>query len=689
MEIKYVTTTCPYCGAGCTFNLVVKDGKISGVQPCQRGPVNEGKLCPKGIFGWEFIVSEDRLKTPLIKDKATGEFKPATWDEALTVIAENFKKYSPEEIAVISSARCCNEDNYAMQKFSLIVLKTPNVDHCARLCHAPTVAGLNMVFGSGASTNSFDDLAIADFVFIIGSNNFEAHPLAGRRIMQAKEKGAHILVCDPRVTPTAKQADLHIQHYPGTDIQLLNCLMKQIIERGWVDEEFVKNRTNGYEELKACVTQDKYSIENTSVVCGVPAEKIEQALEWLHECQHKTAFVHCLGITQHTVGVDNVRSIAFVQTLLGNIGKPGCGVNALRGQNNVQGSCDMGALPNVYAGYLKVTDPEAAKKVAAYWGVDEIPNGKLGLHIPEMLETFEEHPDKLKCLYLMGENPVMSDPNSKGVEQAMKNCEFLVVQDIFETETTKYADVVLPGSCYAEEDGTQTNAERRVQRFRKAADAPGESKLDWEIMKMIAEKMGYGQYFQWQTSEDVFNEMRGITPQYAGITYAKLEGDGIQWPCPTEDHPGTPILHIDKFAGMPDGKAKLEAIEHRPPAEVIDDEYPIWLTTGATIWHWPSGSMTRRCEQLDRDAPTAWLEMNPADAAKKGIADGEKVILYSRRGEVAVNARITPLIKEGVFFMPFHFTEARANLVTNTAYDPVSRTPEFKVCAVNVKKMEA
>ena len=292
MEIKYVTTTCPYCGAGCTFNLVVKDGKISGVQPCQRGPVNEGKLCPKGIFGWEFIVSEDRLKTPLIKDKATGEFKPATWDEALTVIAENFKKYSPEEIAVISSARCCNEDNYAMQKFARIVLKTPNIDHCARLCHAPTVAGLNMVFGSGASTNSFDDLAIADFVFIIGSNNFEAHPLAGRRIMQAKEKGAHILVCDPRVTPTAKQADLHIQHYPGTDIQLLNCLMKQIIERGWVDEEFVKNRTNGYEELKACVTQDKYSIENTSVVCGVPAEKIEQALEWLHECQHKTAFVH-------------------------------------------------------------------------------------------------------------------------------------------------------------------------------------------------------------------------------------------------------------------------------------------------------------------------------------------------------------------------------------------------------------
>jgi len=687
MEVKYVTTTCPYCGTGCSFNLVVKDGKIIDAQPSQRSPVNEGKLCPKGVYGFEFINSPDRLTTPLIKKD--GKQVPATWDEALAVIAENFGKYKPEEIAVISSARCCNEDNYAMQKFARVVLKTPNVDHCARLCHAPTVAGLNMVFGSGASTNSFMDLANCSLAFIIGSNNFEAHPLAARRIMQAKKKGAKVIVCDPRLTPTAKQADLHIQHYPGTDIQLLNCLMKNIIENDWVDHEFVDNRTNGYEELKACVTQDKYSLENTAKVCGVPVEKLQLALQWLRENQHKTAFVHCLGITQHTVGVDNVRSIAFVQTLLGNIGKPGCGVNALRGQNNVQGSCDMGALPNVYAGYLSVNNPEAAKKVADFWGVTDLPSGKLGLHIPEMLETFEHEPEKLKCLYLLGENPVMSDPNSKGVEKAMENIEFFVVQDIFETETTKYADVVLPGSCYAEEDGTQTNAERRVQRFRKAQDAPGEAKLDWEIMKMIAAKMGYGDKFAWETSEDVFNEMRKITPQYAGITYAKLEGDGIQWPCPTEDHPGTPILHITSFAGMPDGKAKLQAIEHRAPAEVIDAEYPFWLTTGATIWHWPSGSMTRRCAQLDRDCPTAWLEMNKKDAAKLGIADGEKVLLSSRRGEVAVAARVMDDIKEGVFFMPFHFIEARANLVTNTAYDPVSRTPEYKVCAVKVTKQEA
>jgi len=284
---------------------------------------------------------------------------------------------------------------------------------------------------------------------------------------------------------------------------------------------------------------------------------------------------------------------------------------------------------------------------------------------------------------------MLSDPDLNHVQEALENTEFLVVQDIFETETTKYADVVLPGSCYAEEDGTQTNAERRVQRFRKAQDAPGEAKLDWEIMKMIAAKMGYADKFAWETSEDVFNEMRKITPQYAGITYAKLEGDGIQWPCPTEDHPGTPILHITSFAGMPDGKAKLQAIEHRAPAEVVDAEYPFWLTTGATIWHWPSGSMTRRCAQLDRDCPTAWLEMNKKDAEKLGIADGEKVLLSSRRGEVAVAARVMDDIKEGVFFMPFHFIEARANLVTNTAYDPVSRTPEYKVCAVKVTKQEA
>ena len=689
MDVKFVTTTCPYCGGGCSFNLVVKDGKIIDTQPSQRSPVNQGKMCPKGVFGFEFITSPDRLTTPLVKDKATGKQRPATWDEALTVIAENFKKYKPEEMAVISSARCCNEDNYAMQKFARVVLHTPNIDHCARLCHAPTVAGLANVFGSGASTNSFNDLAIADLVFIIGSNNFEAHPIVARRIMEGKRKGAKIIVCDPRNTPTAKHADLHIQHFPGTDIQLLNCMMKYIIEHDWIDKEFVENRTKGYEDLKKCVTQDKYSVENTAKVCGVPAESIMQAINWLHEFQHKTAFVHCLGITQHTVGVDNVRSIAFIQTILGNIGKPGCGVNALRGQNNVQGSCDMGALPNVYAGYLKVTDPAAAKKVAEYWGVDEVPNGKLGLHIPEMLETLEEHPDKLKCLYLLGENPVISDPNSKAVEKSMENCEFLVVQDIFQTETSKYADVVLPGSCFAEEDGTQTNAERRVQRFRKAADAPGESKLDWEIIKMIAEKMGYGDKFKWETSEDVFNEMRKITPQYAGITYAKLEGDGIQWPCPTEESKGTAILHVKEFAGMPEGKAQLAAIEHRAPAEVVDSEFPLWLTTGATIWHWPSGSMTRRCKQLDKDCPTAWLEISPADAAKYGFVDEEKVTLYSRRGEVNVNLRITPNIKEGVLFMPFHFIEARANLVTNTAYDPVSRTPEFKVCAVNIKKLEA
>ena len=689
MDIKYITTTCPYCGAGCSLNLVVKDGKVIDTAPSQRGPVNQGKLCPKGIFGFEFINSPDRLTTPLIKDKKTGEQKPATWDEALTLIAENFAKYKPEEFAVISSARCCNEDNYAMQKFARVVLKTQNIDHCARLCHAPTVAGLAKVFGSGASTNSFDDLAIADLVVIIGSNNLEAHPLAGRRIMEAKKRGAHIVVCDPRVTPTAKQADLHIQHFPGTDIQLLNCFMKCMIENDWIDHEFVEKRTLGYEDLKKCVTQDKYSFENTSAVTGVPVDVLKTAAEWLHECTHRTAFVHCLGITQHTVGVDNVRSIAFLQTILGNIGIPGCGVNALRGQNNVQGSCDMGALPNVYSGYQSVMNPDAAKRVAAYWGVDEVPEGKLGLHIPEMLETLYEHPEQVKCMYLMGENPVMSDPNSRMVEKAMENCEFLVVQDIFETETSKYADVVLPGACYAEEDGTQTNAERRVQRFRKAQNPPGDAKQDWEIMKMIAEKMGCGKYFAWEKTEDVFNEMRKITPQYAGITYAKLEGDGIQWPCPSEDHPGTAILHVKEFAGMPEGKAQLEGIEHRPPAEVIDAEYPFWLTTGATIWHWPSGSMTRRCEQLDRDCPTAWLEMNTADAAKLGVKDGEKVVLYSRRGEVEVGARVMNDIKEGVFFMPFHFIEARANLVTNTAYDPVSKTPEYKVCAVNIKRKEA
>jgi len=684
MDFKYVPTTCPYCGTGCSFNLVVVDGKVVGTAPFQRSPVNEGRVCPKGSYAHEFVNAPDRLKTPLIKKD--GKFVEASWDEALDLVAEKFAQYKGELSSVICCARASNEDNYALQKFGRCVMQTPNIDHCARLCHASTVAGLAQIFGSGAMTNSVSDLADTNCAFIIGSNNFEAHPLAGRRLMQAKKNGAKIIVCDPRRTPTAKQAHLHIQHYSGTDIALLNGMMQYIIQNGWENKEFIANRTVGYEEFKKNVMQEKYSLENVSKITGVPVDDIKTACQWIHEAE-KTTAVYTLGITQHTVGVDNVRSIGFLQMLTGNMGKPGTGVNPLRGQNNVQGACDMGALPNVFPGYQKVTDDAAVKKFEDAWGC-KMP-AKIGLTIPEMLDTFADEPDKLKCLYLMGENPIISDPDIAHVDKALKNIEFLVVQDIFLTETAEYADVVLPAVCYAEKDGTQTNTERRVQRWRKAQDGPGESKYDWQIIAELAAKMGMGDKFPWQNASEVFDEMAALTPQYCGMNYERIEKEGLQWPCPTCDHPGTKVLHCETFNGMPEGKSVFAPIEHRPPAEETDAEYPFILTTGATIWHWPSGTMTRRSESLNRDCPTGWIEINEEDAAEMGIETGDIVTAYSRRGEVDVPARKTPDIKKGVMFMPFHFWECRANWITNTPYDPVSKTPEYKACAINVKKKEA
>jgi formate dehydrogenase major subunit len=347
----------------------------------------------------------------------------------------------------------------------------------------------------------------------------------------------------------------------------------------------------------------------------------------------------------------------------------------------------MGALPNVFPGYQSVTNPEMVKKFEDAWG-DKLP-AKVGLAIPEMLDTLADEPGKVKCLYIMGENPIISDPNIAHVEKALQNAEFFVHQDIFLTETAQYADVVLPATCYAEKDGTQTCTERRVQKWREAQKGPGIAMHDWKIIAGIAAKMGYGDQFAWENASEVFDEMAALTPQYSGMDYDRLEREGLQWPCPTKDHPGTKVLHSERFNGMPEGKALFSPIEHRPPAEQTDKEYPFILTTGATIWHWPSGTMTRRSKNLNRDCPTGWIEINEEDAKELGIADNEMIIAYSRRGQVAVGARVTPDIKKGVMFMPFHFWECRANWITNTVYDPVSKTPEYKACAINVKKMEA
>ena len=684
-NVKFVPTTCPYCGTGCGLLLAVVNGLVKGVEPWHRAPINEGKLCQKGRYAHQFIHSEDRLTCPLIRRGC--HFVESTWDEALRLIAEKFASFEPEECACLSSAKCSNEENYLMQKFARVVLKTPHIDHCARLCHSSTVAGLAEVFGSGAMTNSILDLEEAKCIFVIGSNTFEQHPLIGRRIVLAKKKGAKVICADPRRTPTAKQADLYLPMRSGTDVSLLNGIMRHIIEHGWTDRDFIQERTKGYEPFRDTVLKPEYCLENVSEITGVSKEDIAKAAEWIANSK-PSALIYSMGITQHTTGVDNVKSVANLMMLTGNLGIPGGGVNPLRGQNNVQGACDMGCLPNVYSGYQKVTDPKIRERMMKLWGAEEVAPGRVGYAVTEMMDILTDHPKVLKCMYIMGENPMLSDPDINHVRRALENLEFLVVQEIFLSETAEFADVVLPAACYAEKNGTITNTERRVQKWRKAIDPPGKAKPDWLIITEIAERMGYGSQFSYRSEEEIFQEIAKVTPSYGGMNYDRLDRpEALQWPCPDANHPGTAILHAEKF-GTADGLGAFSPVDWKPPAEVPDSEYPLIFTTGRSIWHWHTGTMTRRSETLDREVPTGWIEINPENAKDLGIENGEIVKAISRRGELLVPAKVTEDIRRGEAFMPFHFKECAANLLTNRACDEVAKIPEYKACAVRIEKIE-
>jgi len=683
MDIQYTPTTCPYCGCGCGFNLVSVDGKLEGVEPWKRNPVNEGKLCPKGNFSFEFVHRDDRLTTPLIKEG--GEFREASWDEALDLVASKLtelKEANPESLAFLSSARCTNEENYLLQKLVRTVIGTHNIDHCARLCHGPTVAGLAQTFGSGAMTNSLKSIEFADVIFIIGSNTLEQHPLMWRRILQAKARGAKLIVADPRFTPSAKKADLYIPFKSGTDVALMNAMMNVIISEGLEDKEFIEKRTKNFEELKEVVK--KYPPEKVAEITEASPDLIKEAAIMYAKAEN-AAIVYSMGITQHTTGTDNVMSTSNLAMITGNIGRPGTGVNPLRGQNNVQGACDMGALPVVYPGYQKVIEEEMAGKMRTAWGCGDL-NCKPGLTVVEMMN--EAHEGGVKGMYIMGENPMVSDPDLSHVEGSLENLDFLVVQDIFMTETAALADVVLPATSWAEKDGTFTSTERRVQYIRKAVDAPGEARADWEIISDIATRMG-SDLFNYSSPQEIFEEVRTVTPQYAGMNQERLsKPEALHWPCPDEAHPGTPILWGEQFA-TPDGLGVLMPIEFIPAAELPDEEYPFTLTTGRILFHWHTGSMTRRSATLDREVPTGYVEINTEDAAELGIKNKEMVRVKTRRGEIEIAARVTPDIMKGIIFVPFHFVECAANTLTQSfALDPAAKMPEFKVSAASLEKME-
>lgn len=683
VEIKYVPTICPYCGTGCGLNFVVKDDKIVGVEPYKRHPVNEGKVCPKGNFGYEFINREDRLTTPLIKEN--GEFREASWDEALDLVANKLKEVSdddPNKVGFYACARSPNENIYITQKLARVACGTQNVDHCARICHGPTVNGLATTFGSGAMTNGFDSIKEADYIFCIGSNNMEAHPLFGRKLIQAQKNGAKLVVLDPRYTPTAKIADEYVQFKTGTDVALMNGMIKVIIDNDLQDDEFIKNRTKGFDELKETV--QKYDLETVSEITHIAPEIIEElAIEYAKA--DKAAIVYSLGITEHSHGADNVMSTANLAMLTGNIGREGTGVNPLRGQNNVQGACDMGALPSDYVGYRKVADQETTDWFNEYYGTN-LP-AKPGLTLVEMMNA--AHAGDLKVLYIHGEDPVLSDADIKHTKEALANLDMLIVQELFMTDTAQCADVVLPAAGWGEQEGTFTNGERRVQCLHKAQEPPEGAMLDWKIMEEIAVRMGVPrEKFHYESAEEIFEEIRECAPIFAGMNRERLDTpEALHWPCPSVDDPCQPLMHKDKFA-HPDGLGIFQALEHRGPVEVPDEEYPLLLTTTRVLFHYHA-AMTRRCKTLDNEVKTGFIEINTEDAKELGILNNEIVKASSRRGEIEIPARVTDDIKKGIVNIPMHFTECAANMLTNSdSFDPKCKMVELKACAIKVEKIE-
>ena len=667
-----VTSVCPYCGVGCLLQLRVRDGKVIGTLPHSKGP-GEGHLCIKGWSAHEFIHHKERLRKPLIRD-GSG-YREATWEEALDLvtskISEAKERYGPGSIAVLASAKATNEENYLIQKLTRAAIGCNNIDHCARLCHSSTVTGLGRAFGSGAMTNSQEDLEKADAFLVIGSNTSEQHPLLARRVIKAVKRGAKLVVADPREIPLTEYATLHIVHRPGTDIALLNAMMYTIIDEGLQDNEFIKTRTENYEALKENVA--KYTPAYAETITGVSADKIREAAR-IYGSAERATILFSMGITQHITGVNNVLSTANLAMLTGNIGRPGTGVNPLRGQNNVQGACDVGALPDFLPGYQRVTDPEVRRRLSEVWGV-KVPS-EPGLTLTEKINGAG---DKVKVMLIFGENPLMSDPDSNHVRKQMDKLDFLIVSELFMSETAKIADVVLPAASYAEKDGTFTATDRRIQRLYKALEPIGDAKPDWWIASQLSTKLGY--QMNYSHPSEIMDEIAKVSPIYGGVNYKRLESEGLRWPVPTAQHPGTPILHTINFSR---GLGKFHVVEHRPPAEEPDEEYPLILTTGRVLFHWHTGTMTRRSKTLTDQINEAFIEINENDAKRLGINDNQMVLAASRRGVIRIRAHVTDRIMEGVVFIPFHFTEAQANILTNNAVDAESKIPEYKACAVRV-----
>ncbi len=676
-DMKKVKTTCTYCGTGCNFYLNVKDNKVVRVTSDYDSPVNKGNLCIKGRFGYEFIHHPDRLTTPLIRKG--NKFHPVSWDEALDIVADKFKKllikYGPDAAGAFSSARCTNEENFLLAKWVRACFGSNNVDNCARVCHAPTVAGLAKSFGAGAATNSFDQIAGADTLFVIGSNTTEGHPIVSLHLKKALQNGARLIVADPRRIELVKYSDVWLNLRPGGNIALLNGLIHIIFKEGWENRYFISQRTEGVEELKKKVSE--YTLDRVESITGVSGEKLRTAAR-LYAKAENAMILYGLGVTEHLTGTENAIAIANLALACGQIGRPSTGVMALRGQNNVQGACDVGPLPNALPGYHYVTDEKSRAKFEKAWNIKV--SSKPGLKTVEMLD--EALKGNFKGMYLLGIDPAHTDPNLHHVRKALQALEFLVVQDIFPTETTQFAHVILPGASFAEKDGTFTNGERRVQRIRKAIE-PLSGMAEWQVICELSTRMGYP--MKYNHSSEIMDEIASLAPAYGGINYKRLEKESLQWPCPAKGHQGTTTLYKESFS-RPGGLAAFIPLDHKGSGENIDRDYPFILITGRRREHYNNGSMTRRVKGIMELCPEELLEINPKDANRLNIKDGDMVKVASKRGEIQVKVKITDRSQEGMLFLSFHYQNALTNLVTSEFRDEIAGTPEYKACAVKIIK---
>ncbi|MCR5370138.1 MAG: formate dehydrogenase subunit alpha [Clostridium sp.] len=680
-EVRKVRTTCPHCATGCQMDLVIKKGRIVGAEAA-NGPSNHGRLCVKGRFGsFDFVHSPDRLTTPMIKDRKTGEFSPATWEEAIRYTADRFmelkEKYGGDSLAGFACSRSANEDIYMVQKMVRTCFGTNNTDNCARVCHSASVAGLARTLGSGAMTNPIYDITHdVDCILLVGSNPEEAHPVVGMQIREAVSRGTRLIVVDPRDISLTKCADIHLKIRPGTNVAFANGMMHVMVEEDLIDHAYIRDHTEGFEKLREILRD--YTPEKVAEICHIDADKLREAAR-MYAGAKKAPIIYCLGVTEHSTGTEGVMSMSNMALITGKLGKSGCGVNPLRGQNNVQGACDMGAMPTDFPGYQKVDNDMVRMKFEKAWGVS-LPK-KPGLTATEVFPAAIE--GNIRGLYICGEDPIVSDPDTAHVVRALESLEFLVVQDLFMTATAKYADVVLPAISFAEKEGTFTNTERRVQRIRRAVELPGDMRPDTDIIADLMNAMGYPQ--KHMTPAEIMDEIAEVTPSFHGISHARLDaGESLQWPCREKDQPGTPIMHVGQPAR---GKALFYPAEYVPSRELPDEEYPLMLTTGRILYQYNAGAMTLRAKGLTEIAGEGFIEMNLRDAERLGIKNRERVRVRSRRGVITATARVGRKVSEGETWMPFHFPDSPVNRLTNAALDAFARIPEYKVCAVCVEKL--